>query len=105
MQNAEIKNVKPLLQQHIVGCWASSIFKDKVKYHLEMSVKAWHYWGIDLPKQVEVICNEIKKDRGQFLNVKRWLIIPPESGLKECLVAEIDNDVHIHINHLVPAVF
>lgn len=88
-----------------VGRWASSNLKDKVKYHLEMSVKAWHDWNEDLPNQVEVICNEIKKRRGQFLNVRRWLIVPSQSGLKECLFAEIDNSVHIHINHLVPAVF
>jgi hypothetical protein len=99
------KPLKPHLRQTNVGSWASSELKDKVKYHLEMSVKAWHDWEIDLPLQVEVICNEVKRNRGQFLSVKRWLIIPPKSGLKECLVAEIDNDVHIHINHLVPAVF
>ena len=96
---------KPQLHKHIVSNWALSNLKDKVKYHLEMSVKAWHNWNEDLPMQVEVICNEVKRNRVQFLNVKRWLIIPPESGLKECLVAEIDNDVQIHINHLVPAVF
>lgn len=88
-----------------VSNWASSNLKDKVKFHLEMSVKAWHNWNEDLPSQVEVICNEVKSNRGQFLTVKRWLIVPPESGLKECLVAEIDNDVQIHINHLVPIVF
>ena len=75
------------------------------KFLLEMSVKAWHNWNKELPNQVEVICNEIKRNRGQFLIVRRWVIIPPESGFKECLVAEIDNDVRIHINHLVPAVF
>lgn len=96
---------KPQLHKHIVGNWALSNLKDKVKYHLENSVKAWHNWNIDMPNQVEVICNEVKRNRGKFLNVKRWLIIPSQSGLKECLVAEIDNDVQIHINHLVPAVF
>lgn len=98
-------SINPHLRQTNVGSWALSEFKDKVKYHLEMSVKAWHNWEKDLPLQVEVICNEVKRNRGQFLKVKRWLIIPPESGLKECLVAEINNDVHIHINHLLPAVF
>lgn len=97
--------LNPHLRQTNVGSWASSNLKDKVKYHLEMSVKAWHNWNEELPTQVEVICNEVKRRRGQFLNVRRWLIIPPKSGLKECLVAEIENDVHIHINHLVPAVF
>lgn len=93
------------LQQCIVGSWASSNLKDKVKYHLKMSVKAWHDWNEDLPNQVEVICNEVKRCRGQFLNVRRWLIIPPVSGFKECLVAEVDDDIQIHINHLVPAEF
>ena len=97
--------LKPQLHKHIVSNWALSNIKDKVKYHLENSVKAWHDWEDDLPNQVKVICNEVKRNRGQFLNVKRWLIIPPQSGLKECLVAEIDNDVQIHINHLIPAVF
>ena len=96
---------KPQLHKHIVSNWALSNLKDKVKYHLETSVKAWHDWNEDLPSQVEVICNEVKRNRGQFLNVKRWLIIQSQSGLKECLVAEIDDDVKIHINHLVPAVF
>ena len=95
----------PASCQAAVGSWALSELRGKVKYHLEMSVKEWHDWEKDLPLQVKVTCNEVKKNRGQFLNVKRWLMIPPESGLKECLVAEIDNDVHIHINHLVPYVF
>ena len=99
------KPLNPHLRQANVCSWASSNIKDKVKYHLEMSVKAWHDWNEDLPNQVEVICNEVKMRSGQFLNVRRWLIIPHELGLKECLVAEIDNDVHIHINHLVPVVF
>lgn len=111
MNNVE----KPQLHKQIVGNWALSNLKDKVKYHLEMSVKAWHDWNEDLPMQVEVICNEVKRNHGQFLYVRRWLIIPPESGFKECLVAEIheketskfcDNEfVHILINHLIPAVF
>jgi len=91
--------------EHSVSSWASSNLANKVKLHLEMSVKSWHDWNEDLPNQVEVICNEVKRYRGQFLNVKRWLIIPPESGLKECLIAEIESDVQIHIDHLVPAVF
>ena len=93
------------LQQCSVSSWASSNLKDKVKFHLKKSVKAWHDWNENLPNQVEVICNDVKRSRGQFLNVRRWLIIPPESGFKECLVAEVDDDVQIHINHLVPAVF
>jgi hypothetical protein len=84
----------------IEGNWASSGLKDKVKYHLERSVMAWHNWDSELPMQVEVICNRIKGDVGQFLTVRRWLIIPPEFSFKECLVAEIDDDTHIHINHL-----
>lgn len=87
-----------------VSNWAFSNLKDKVKYHLEMSIKAWHDWNDKLPNQVEVICNEVKKNRGQFLNVKRWLIIPSKSGFKECLVAEIDENIQIHINHLIPNV-
>lgn len=102
MNNTQLN---PHLRQTNVGSWALFNLKDKVKYHLEMSFKEWHNWEKDLPLQVEVICNEVKSNRGQFLNVKRWLIIPSQSWLKECLVAEIDNDVHIHINHLVPAVF
>lgn len=90
----EVNGVKRLIE-----------LQQKVKFHLETSVKAWHNWNEDLPNQVEVICNEVKRNRGQFLNVKRWLIIPKESGLKECLVAEIDNDIQIHIDHLIPAVF
>lgn len=96
---------EPQLHKHIVSNWALSSHRGKVKYHLENSVKAWHDWNKDLPNQVEVICNEVKRNRGQFLTVRRWLIIPPELGLKECLVAEINDDVKIHINHLVPAVF
>lgn len=107
MSNEKLSNEaeNPALNKGAVSSWASSNFKDKVKYHLEMSVRAWHDWNEDLPTKVEVICNEVKRNRGQFLNVRRWLIMPPQSGLKECLVAEIDNDVKIHINHLVPAVF
>lgn len=105
---------KPQLHKHIVSNWALSNLSDKVKYHLKKSVKSWHNWDSDLPNQVEVICNEVKRNHGQFLNVRRWLIIPPESGFKECLVAEIDERetskffdnefVHIHINHLIPDV-
>ncbi len=82
-----------------------SNLKGKLKYHLENSVKAWHDWNKELPNQVEVICNEVKRNHGQFHYVRRWVIIPTESGLKECLVAEIDDNVQIHVNHLVPAFF
>jgi len=84
----------------------------ELDYHLNNSIKAWHDLNIDMPAPVEVICNEISKRYGKFLSVKRWLIVPPESGFKECLVAEFDimtnyfgkkEPLRLHINHLIPA--
>jgi hypothetical protein len=85
---------------------------EKLKCHRNNSVQAWHNWKKEMPMYVEVISNEVAKRQGKFLTVKKWIIIPAESGLKECLVAEFDKIVnylgkdeplHIHINHLIPA--
>jgi len=108
--------LNPHLRQTNVGSWASSEFKDKVKYHLTspFAAMAWFDWNEDLPNQVEVVCGEISRRYGKYLKVRRWLISPAISGLKETLVAEVDiketskysNDeyVQICIRHIVPAV-
>lgn len=85
---------------------------DILKKHLNGACRAWRYWNKNMPMYVKVVCNDIAKKYGRFLLVRQWLIIPPESGFKECLVAEFNISVNnfgkneplqLHINHLVPA--
>jgi hypothetical protein len=93
-------------------CTLQSVGSSAFLPHLNRSRKAWHDWNKEMPMKVEVVCNEISKRYGKFLRVKRWLIVPPESGFKECLVAEFyitvnyfgkDELLQLHINHLIPS--
>ena len=72
----------------------------------------WYEWEKDMPNKVEVISDDVAKQRGKLLNVRRWFVIPPRSTLWACIVAETyikqtsefsqNKFVHIHIRHLLP---
>lgn len=111
-ENTQKNETPPLLIASVSDRSFSKTLKDKLEYHLNKSVRAWHGWNSQMPMSVEVICNQISERYGRFLTVKQWLIIPSESGLKECLVAEFDimvnylgkeEPLHLHVNHLCPS--
>ena len=107
-----MKNKETSSNQQSAHLNISVIGSNALSIHFNNSAKAWHNWNKKMPMNVEVICKEISKRYGKFLTVQKWIIVPPESGFKECLVAEFNIKTNyfgkskllrLHIKHLIPA--